>query len=380
MKFIIIFISVFVYTTAGQSQVGQHLKPVYDYLHTSGKEPSEYITEKFSHHDVVFLGEDHAIRENLVFVASLIPKLYAIGVRNIGMEFGASEDQIRLDSLVSADRYDEQTARDIMFDYNVGWAYREYTDLYREVWKFNTHLSPGSKFFRICNMSYRFDWRSFDGHRTRATMEKIFMKGPIDMYRTGILEKEILEKGEKILVLTGTPHAFTKYKSPGFGGESKDAYQEADLGNRLYKKYPERTFSVILHQPFWCQDIKKPGILSPANGAIEQIMNMLDDKPLGFDLGATPPGMLPDTSSYASGYNDFHIGQLFDGYIFLKPIDKLSGCTIDTLFFKGKTWENVQRQIPDPDWHKSPQSFSEYWVQIKNYVDMHARYNLSGQK
>ena len=115
-------------------------------------------------------------------------------------------------------------------------------------------------------------------------------------------------------------------------------YDDGFLGNWLYKKYPEKVFNVDLHCSLFGRPDQKAAETSPANGAIEQIMKEMKYQPAGFDLIGSPLAALPDSSTYSQGYKNFVIGQLFDGYIFLKPYDQMTGCTIDSLFFKNKTW------------------------------------------
>src|ERR1700748_1505205 len=78
-----------------------------DYLEKYGQTPQTYVTGKFAHYDIVMLGEDHAVKQNLDLVCDLIPALYKAGVYNMAIEFGAQEMQHRVDSLINAKRYDE---------------------------------------------------------------------------------------------------------------------------------------------------------------------------------------------------------------------------------------------------------------------------------
>ena len=82
------------------------------FIHNEALSPDEYIIEKFHTNDVVLLGEHHLIKQNLLFVQDLIPKLYKHGIRNLGMEFGAQEVQDKLDSLVNAPEYDQDLAQE----------------------------------------------------------------------------------------------------------------------------------------------------------------------------------------------------------------------------------------------------------------------------
>jgi hypothetical protein len=346
------------------------------YLRDHAQAPDEYLIAKFKDHSVILLGEEHAVKDNLDFVIALIPGLCKAGVYNIGMEFGASEDQARLDSLINAPQYDEQLARDLMFNYNAGWAYKEYTDIDRAAWSFNRTLPPKAKKFRIVNMSYKYNWSGFTPPRTPENMAQVFSKGTTDQYRADLIEKEIMKEKEKILILTGTPHAYTRYSNAPFeyNADNFCHYDTGWLGNRLYQKYPKPVFNILLHQPFYNSAGKKPLLLSPANGEIEKLMTRMNHVPLGFDLLNSPAGDLPDSSSLSFGHPGFTLGQYFDGYIFLKPFSQMQGCTFDTLFFKGKTWGDVKDQVPDRDW-RNPSSLEEYIRQIKSFVDMPTRYS-----
>ena len=129
-----------------------------------------------------------------------------------------------------------------------------------------------------------------------------------------------------------------------------------------------------MHQPFSNHPGQSPWLVSPADGAIEALMALNGNKPVGFDLINTPVGELTDCSSHSMCYEDFTLGQFFDGYIFLEPFSELEGCTVDEAFFEGKSWEEVKIQRPDPDWHGVPDDWEQLWDQILEYVDLHKRY------
>ena len=346
------------------------------YIQQEGKDPGDYILLKFETYPVILLGEDHAIKENLQFVAGLIPDLYDNGIYAIGMEFGAAEDQDRLDSLVSAPEFSWQVARDIMFSYNVAWPYQEYMDLYFEAWKLNQSLPEGAEKFRIFNISYRYDWSYFENPRTPENVKKIFHKGTADQFRAEIIDKEYIQEDKKILLLVGTSHAYTKYANGIFRYNNDDFcdFDDQWLGNRLYRKYPEKVFNILMHQPFYNLPGKTPWLVSPADGAIEALMALDGNQPVAINLINSPIGELRDRSSHSMCYDHFTLGQFFDGYIFLEPFSELEGCTIDEGFFTGKSWEEVKNQRPDPDWHGVPEDWEQLWGQIREYVDRQRRY------
>ncbi len=348
------------------------------YLKKHWQTPEEYILSKFQARAVIFLAEDHAIRHNLLLVQGLIPRLHQAGVYHLGMEFGASEDQEALDALVTAPEYIEDQARRLMFNYNSGWAYQEYLDIYRAAWQWNSSLPEGVRPFRVLNLSYRYDWKGSSAVRTPENAKKIFHLGSTERHRANLVQREILAKGEKILVLTGTPHAFTRYRMPIFDAHTEGfiRWDEADFGHLVYRMAPEKVFTILLHQPFESKLNGWSELVLPAGGEIDRALRGFRDRRVGFDLGDTPFGRLPDDSYYASGSQYFTLGQLADGYIYEKPVAKFEGCRIDELFLNEANWPEALAQFPDPDWHARPASLEAYWAQIRRYVDIAQRYQF----
>lgn len=346
------------------------------YLAAHWQTPERYIAGAFAARDVVLLAEEHGLRHNLTLAHRLIPWLYEAGVSNFGMEFGASEDQAALDELVTAEHYDEDVARRLMFNYNVGWAFKEYLDIYRAAWAFNRALPRSERRFRIVNLSYKFNWAEAPLVRTPANARRIYPHGPVDAYRAGVTQREVLDRGEKILILTGTPHAFTRFRLPAFdyNAEGFVRYDDRNLGQRLYRWRPDRVACILLHQAFDSQTHGSARRVYPARGAIDQVLAPLADQRVGFDLAGTPLGDLPDDSFYASGTEDFRLSQLADGYVYQRPFTEFEGCTLDEAFLTDANWPEAQRQFPDPDWHRRPETLAEFWAQIREYNDVRRRY------
>ena len=344
--------------------------------HDKNLSPDDYLISKFKEADIVLLAEDHGVKENLDFVRNMIPKLYENGIYMVGMEFGAYEDQRQLDSLINAPKYDEQLARQLMFNYNTRWAIVEYMNIYKAAWEWNRSLPEQARRFRILNISYRYNWAAFEKVRTPENMKKVFPLGNTEDFRCALLEREVLSCHEKILVLTGTIHAFTSYCFPYYDYTSPDfvRYEKRFLGNLLYSKYNTKVVSVALHQPFFNYPNHQPALVSPAVGKLEVLMSKHNNKPVGFDLKRSLIGELRDHSYYSMGYTDFTLADLFDGYIFLKPIKELSSCTIDYKFVNDGNWEEAVRNSPDPDWHPRPQNKRQYWETVTEFMNVKKRY------
>lgn len=358
---------------AAPSAVGGSIDASTAYLRGHFQSPEDYLIGKFRRYDVVLIGEDHAVQQNLALAGSLIPRLYRAGVYAFGMEFGATEDQARLDALVTGVNYDENEARRLMFDYNVRWAYRGYQDLYKAAWQLNRSLPQGARRFRIINLSYRYQWASFTGQRTPMTVSRVFPKGDTERFRADLVGREILAKHEKMLILTGTIHAFTRYEEPDYDYLSRGFFRLEDryMGERLYRMAPGRVCFIVLHQPF---PGRTGGLVSPAGGDIGRVMADLGNRPVGFDLTGTPLGDLPDDSYYATGHPGFRLADLADGYVFLAPFRELRGCAVDDRFLDGQSWPDVRREWPDPDWTPRPADPEQYWRDVRSFADLAERY------
>lgn len=333
--------------------------------------PSAYISRQFKEADVVLLGEDHRVRENLLFVQSIVPDLYAAGVHVIGMEFGAAEDQDDLDALVMGAVYDEPAARRIMFGYDTGWPYREYMDIYRAVWAFNRTLPPGAPRMRVLNLSYRYDWSAAGPVTTPARAARIFHRGPVDRFRAERIASEVLARGEKMLALVGTIHAVTRFEWPVYDYVAPGFVRADDghLGNLLVRRFPGRVRTILLHQPFPDRLDGAARLVQPAGGMIEQ----LAQAPVGFDLRGTPMGALSDSSLLAGAEPSVPLSRIADGYIVLVPFSRLTGCTVDRAFISPANWAEARARLPR-ELREVPDTIDAYWQSAENYADLSTAY------
>ena len=342
--------------------------------------PDDYLVGKFRSADVVLLGEDHAVKQNLAFVAALIPKLYAAGARNLAMEFGAQEDQQALDALLSAPTFDENQAKALMFHYNSMWSWKEYRELYRAAWAFNRTLAPGKPPFRLLNMSYVYDWRGFGGARTPQSLARVFPRGVVDAFRADLIAREVLGRGEKALVLTGTLHAFTRFAMPETHADSDGfCLRTANaLGNRLFKAYAARVTNVLLHQSL----PNRPGAMSafaqPGGGEIERLMRLNANTPVGFDLRGTPVGDVAEPGYYGMCDEKLTLGEFFDGYVFLAPFWQLQAAMPDPDFVDATNLRTALDQFPDPDWTAKPSDLEGVRTHLQKMADdIDARYRAA---
>jgi hypothetical protein len=289
--------------------------------------PEEYIVSAFGAHDVVFLGEFFKIRQNVLLVQGLIPRLYAAGVRNLGIEYALSDDQKEIDALVTAPAWDEAKARAITFDWLVTWGYREYIDLYKTAWQLNRGLPAGSRPFRVVGLNVRQHWEYLKSSKDLGdsqTVARIFGSGIPDAHMAEVIDREFVQRGEKALVFCGTQHIFTRFRSKEYEKNAAEMKlsETRRAGNIVYAKIGARAFSISLHAP-WPDRTQKSGLAFPAEGVIDAVISALppEKRNAGWDTAGTPLGALPvKTGSYASDVTGLTLGDLFDGYVIQGPI------------------------------------------------------------
>lgn len=356
-KKLILLASVFMFGnqfSSGIENNGDLVKPSVEYLKEHRQAPEEYVVSKFDDHDIVFIGEFHRIRHQVKLIHRLIPKLYEAGVFNLGIEFFVHVDQSQIDSLLSSDIYNENLANQIQFNQSPWWGYQEYVEILRAAWNLNRNRPEGVRPFRVIGLSPDMDWslvQSVEDRNNPEIMKKVFSGGDPDVFMAEIVQQEVLDKGEKALIYSGSHHAFTRYKQPVFYPETgKTRYVQSRMGNVIYEKIGNRCFNIFLHSP-WTSKQGYDKWVNPVDGMIEEIMNHLVEKAgVGFDVVDTPLGQLGDTTSYYQhGYPGFTLEQFCDGYIYQKPFTEFQGVHAIPGFINASNRLEAIAQWPDPE-------------------------------
>lgn len=223
MKNIVIIIFLFIGLLSCQQnkKKNSETNPLLSYLKKDKQTPNDYVIEKFKTHDIIFIGENHYIKQPVDFVKGLIPQLYENGIYNLGTEFIRYSDTDLMDKLITDSVYNEKLAIDITFNSLWHWGYQEYIDIYKEAWELNNKLPKSAQKFRIFGIEGDMDWsfvnseEDFNNPEIRA---KVFKSSSQFKESEGLsafaIQKEVLDKGEKALIHSGIHHAFTSYYRP----------------------------------------------------------------------------------------------------------------------------------------------------------------------
>lgn len=323
------------------------------YLAQHGKNPIEYVLGKFKDHDIVILGEMHEQKENLELVHDLIEPLYhKAGVKYFAMEILKSRNIMLVNELVTGEEYDQPLALRIFRDQGwPAWGFKEYMDVIKAVWELNKTIPLETRKAKVVPLSS--DWDAYDivtGAWTDAD-EKAH-----DNHMAHILSREVLEKGEKALVLIGYNHSFTHYRLPlvingKFAGE-----RHRRFGNILYEKYGSRIFQICLHLRHSGpgRQMKQSSSLEPVlHHFMEHVFKKNSNKPVGFDVENSPFADLRDKGSYRFTFQkDVVFSDIARGYIFLKPIENLSHVTWIDGFIDESNFERARKIAVKRKWIK----------------------------
>jgi hypothetical protein len=261
--------------------------------------PVEYVLDKLADHAIVVLGEGHWIRHDAELVTGLVPRM---GEKHVvlAMEVLPADDQGTIDRLLAAPEWDEAASLGVMR--RAAWPYREYQAILRAAWAANRH----GRTARILALGPPPDWR------TRGLGYDAFMAERVT--------KEV-QAGSRVLLYCGQHHAFTRYLQPELDdtGHARAFFDRT--GNILRRRFGESVFLVTLHKPIWCG--KEPwDFCLPLGGAIDCAAD--GGGPVGFDVAGTALGERTVEASvyYAHGYRGLHFGEMTDGYVWSRPIER----------------------------------------------------------
>ena len=305
------------------------------WLRDCGQDPVDYVVQVARQHDVTILGEVHFVRENLNFLNRLIPKLYhQAGVTCIAMECINASDNDLAERIVTGKELHRDLIQELARRHNwKTWGWKGYWDVLETVYKLNKELPTEAKRMRVVGLMPRLDLPSFalsgisDGYRRNANVpvwERLRLAEALMNIPTAFLadyayarnvEREILARGERGVVLVGAAHAPLAHRQPSYSGSR----ESARMGFILHEQYGNRLAHVLLHND------------SSAGRAMAQVIEDVTAaagrSSVGFTLGGAPLGILRDSQTYPfSRQPGACLTDLADGYVLLKPTSELQHC------------------------------------------------------
>ena len=340
-----------------------------DYLKSHHQNPDDYVVGAFASRDIVFVSgtvDSGIIKEHVTFMGSLIPRLHAGGITHLGVFFALFEDQETIDRVVTDTDFDEEKVRQILFNRQVMWGYQEYVDIFRAAWELNRSLSPGAKPFRIVGLNVPYEWQHMvkeADQKDPAIQKLVLSKGLPSRYMADVILREIVDKGEKALIMIDPPHSFTRFRHIAYGENARSSgFSEVrTAGNIVYDRIGERAATVLLHYiwPFEAEvetgcslALSNPYNLErPVEGYFDAVMYYVDEefRHAGFSTQGTPFGDLPvDSGVYAEGYDSLTLKEICNGYILFGPLWEYTPVTPIPDFINSGNLDEAIFNFPSP--------------------------------
>jgi len=286
---------------------------------SSLKEPvpsngTEALVRAFEKSSLVALGETHQVQEIHDFIGLLIrhPE-FPSNANDIVVEWGNALYQDILDRYISGEKVSLSEFRQVWRNTTSGplgsWDAPVYEHFFTVVRSANKKLAP-SRRLRILAGDPPIDWAKVKGHDEILS----FLKQR-DTHFASVVEKEVLAKGRKALLIMGSGHLFRNR-----------LYHELELFNTNVQKLLEQSrpgemFIVMLHVGF-----------SDKDGSLEQRLASWPRPSLallrGTWLGALEPGSFLSQRRVNRVMHDAYPGtklqDLANAYLYLGPRDSLT--------------------------------------------------------
>jgi hypothetical protein len=197
------------------------------------------IARIYDAHPLIFMGEWHRNAQQHGFLRELVrdPK-FICRTDDIVIEFGNARLQAVADRWSAGEPVSEAELvsmfreTEVMFAWNAP-MYREFYEAVRDVNVKHTCAHP----VRLVLGDPAFDWAKIE------TVEQFRALPDRDQFFTDVVEREVLAKKHRALLISGALHTFRKYpkRAPG-----EDGFGEPDAAQLIDKKHPGSLFFVAL--------------------------------------------------------------------------------------------------------------------------------------
>jgi len=346
-------------------------------------DPFRYIADKFDTHAVVFLGELHKRKQDLLFFNNLIPYLYREKkITIIGWEFGAAEYQQEADSVVTAFEFDRKKAIAIMRKSMYAWCYEEYLAIFNTIWQLNKSIPAGMEKIRFLQLNKPYNPRRLYSSDPGIRQEEA--KRNFDNTLPGIVEKEVIQPNKKILIYCGLHHSLTKFRTPKF----LFIKDNGRAGQQLYEKYPEKVFQCCLLSPFpprWfiyneLTEKENYSYVFPFEGVFNQLYDTLK-RPFALNSSNSLFAEMKDHNSFYAfdTWGGIKLRNFCDGIIMLESFDKTEPVSLirDWVTSQEET-EEVKKILPETVSKniKSPAELMQYISPENNFRELQALHQI----
>ena len=315
-----------------------------NWLNKYGEQPADYLIKAAANHQITLLGEIHENRDNLDFLNQMIgPLYYKSNIRVIAMEVIPALMNKKAEQLVNGKTYDSVLAMEIARGqcWKI-WGWKEYWDILKTVWKLNHSLPEGAEKMRVVGLDG--DWEMADIFlsgvandsrgkspfweklRILSSLKNMVNAGLRDNIMARNIEKEIIDKNQKAVVLIGFNHTLINYTN-AIVKDKKIVALNPRFAVLLSQKYKDKFFQIELYQNLDLnEDNKVCG--SSIDDLFDSVMKKRNLKPVAFTIASSPFEKIRDSCAmYFSRFPSVRYGDIAQALIFLKPYSEKEHCT-----------------------------------------------------
>ncbi|MDC7220132.1 MAG: hypothetical protein PQJ59_09340 [Spirochaetales bacterium] len=327
--------------------------------------PEELALSHFRNNQIIFMAEPGKYHEPSAFITSLIPLMGENEISTAAVSFLNYVDQEEIDRLVTGESFDEELAAQLLFNNMVMNGYAEYRDFIYAVWKENKE-NPGIKPLRLLALSPEIDWTVVQKNGDTENpdiIRQVYAAGVPDTFMANILQKEVIEKGDKALVYGGLQNSLSGVTVESYE-EKMTAYGFPDdikRTARLIKELPHvNSCTLLIHGP-WTVDSSRYGIDYPLGGALDGFMEEYEGEEqfMGLFTGSTPYGKLQSAPGSFGSEGNYLLSDICDGYILLGPMADYTPFTALPQFINESNYEEACEKFPGPK-EVMPRNREEY--------------------
>jgi len=329
------------------------------WLDNNAQTPEAFTLQVAATHQIILFGEMHENGSNLRFFSYIIPKLYQqSGTRVIAMEVIDASQNKKLEQLVNGKSYDTSLALKIARHQSWGfWGIKEYWDIMKTVWQLNHDLPSGAEKMRLIGIDCDINMvnismlgTSQDSRGSSPITEKLRVFSVVhdiagmanrDKLMARNIEKEIISKNKKAVVLIGFNHTLLRFTSAVKKG-SRIEVVNPRFGVLLSQKYKNTIFQIECYQKL---DVNEnDSVCNPSiDGFMDSVMKKRNNQPAGFTITGSPFEKLRDNCSmFFMQFPSVCYGDIADGVLFLKPLNEIDrgnwmpGYISDEMYMKNK--------------------------------------------
>ena len=319
----------------------KHLQSYIRVLKESGRDPLDFIIDKFQDHDLIIFDDAlHTAVEPFEYYQELIKTAsFHMNVKYIFLEAISINQQQHLDA------YFESKTENVSLlypafqnDFNaMGWPYKTYFDLLHSVYVVNRSL-PKEQRLKVIAVSNPTYWSEIKTKKDFGLFQKTLRTHDFTMYKTILLEMNNFESGEKGVFLTNTRHAYKRIKN-----KKGELYWNA--GTFFHQWHPDKTYAVRFHNvQLFIEKQETVKILWDriGEGIWDSAFEKFGKRPIAISLQDNLFGSEPYVGNHMLNVAPNQIMyDAYDGLIFLGPLEKMHKTAIIDFIYT----ENFKKEL-----------------------------------